>query len=213
MDNFHAGFVLAEAMIQAGLLQEIRAPRLKERAPNGAVFITCGDRDRFSHHYAVCSGLVDAHPVCLNGGGVLLGNDVDDVRKQTILEETLEAFAIKGLRFVLDHSHFPCGKCTAKYGFGLRETLLKTLEGKAFLKEAIPKEKLDGILPLIGIDWRVAHIKREHGVKLYALRLQDMPAIANFGQTRRHEERCLPSRIRELGHEYVRFPHRPVADL
>lgn len=182
MDNLHADFVLAEEMIKAGLLQEIRGPRIKARAPSGAVFITCGDRDRFGHHYSFCSDLVNAHPVCLNGGGVLLGNDVDATRRQVILEEVLGAFAIKGLRFVLDLSHFPCGKCTAVYGFGFRETLLKTLQGKAYLKDAIPKDRLDGILPLIGIDWRVAHIKQEHGVKLYALRLQDMDAIAGFGR-------------------------------
>lgn len=208
VDKLRADFVLAEAMIKAGLLQEIRPPRIRERAPNGAVLFACGDRDRFGHHYSFCSDMVNAHPVCLNGGGVLLGDDVDALRKQVALEEILGAFDIKGLRFVLDLSHFPCGKCTQVYGFGFRETLVKTLQGKAFLKEAIPKEKLDGILPLIGIDWRVAHIKQEHGVKLYALRLQDMDAIAGFGRN----GHTVPSRHhRTAEHEQLHFTQQPTA--
>ena len=207
-DKLQADFVLAEAMIKAGLLQEIRAPRIRERAPNGAVLFACGDRDRFGQHYSFCSDMVNAHPVCLNGGGVLLGNDVDAVRKQVALEEILDAFAIKGLRFVLDLSHFPCGKCTAVYGFGFRETLMKTLEGKAFLKSAIPSESLDGILPLIGIDWRVAHIKQEHGVKLYALRLQDMDAIAGFGRN----GHSVPSpRMHAVSQDSIHLSHQPSA--
>lgn len=178
MEHLYPEFMLAEGLIQAGLLREIDATRIKERAPNGAVLISCGDRDRFKQHFTGCNGIVDVHPVCLNGGGVLLGNDVDAVRQNVILEECAEAFEVKGLSFILDLSHFPCGKC-AKLGFGFRETVLRTLEGKAFLKKNIPL-KFDGVLPLISIDWRNAHIKQEHGVKLYAAHLQNMGAIASF---------------------------------
>jgi len=179
----HADFVLAEELIQAGLLQEIKGDRLKEKAPGGAVLITCGDRDRFKHHFTGCNGFVDVHPVCLNGGGVLLGNDVDAVRQSVITEECDEAFTVKNLSFILSLSHFPCGKCT-KLGLSFRETVLKTLEGKVHLKSHISRERLKGVLPLVSIDWRSAHIRQEHGVKLYALRLQDMQAIAHFGHAR-----------------------------
>ncbi|MBP9728258.1 MAG: hypothetical protein KBD27_02670 [Candidatus Moranbacteria bacterium] len=178
----HDDFVLAEALIQAGLLQEIRGDQLKEKAPNGAVLITCGDRDRFKAHFTGCNGFVDVHPICLNGGGVLLGKDIDVVRQRVIVEDCVEAFAVKSLSFVLTLSHFPCGKCT-KLGIGLREIALKTLEGKIHLKQHIPKDSLKGVLPLISIDWRNAHIKQEHGVKLYAMRRQDATAIAGFGRT------------------------------
>lgn len=179
MEHLYPEFMLAEGLIQAGLLQEIDAPRIKERAPNGAVLIACGDRDRFSQHFTGCSGLTAVHPVCLNGGGVLLGDHVDIVRRRVLLDECVEAFAVKGLSFILDLSHFPCGKC-AKLGYGFRDTVLRTLEGKAFLKRCIPADRLKGVLPLISIDWRNAHIKQEHGVKLYAAHLQNMEAIASF---------------------------------
>ena len=181
MDN-HADFVLAEALIQAGLLREIRGDHLKEKAPNGAVLITCGDRDRFKAHFTGCNGFVDVHPICLNGGGVLLGTDVDVIRQRIIVEDCVEAFAVKGLSFVLSLSHFPCGKC-AKLGIGFQDIVLKTLEGKVHLKNHIPKSSLTGVLPLVSIDWRSAHIKQEHGVKLYALSRHDAEAIAGFGQT------------------------------
>ncbi|MFZ1626367.1 MAG: hypothetical protein WAT81_01015 [Candidatus Moraniibacteriota bacterium] len=179
MEHLYPEFALAESLIQAGLLQEIDAPRIKERAPNGAVLISCGDRDRFKHHFVGCTSFTDVHPICLNGGGVLLGDHVDVVRRRVLLEECVEAFAMKNLSFILDLSHFPCGKC-AKLGVGFRDTVLRTLEGKAFLKRSIPTEQLRGVLPLISIDWRNAHIKQEHGVKLYATHLQNMEAIASF---------------------------------
>ena len=182
MTENHNDFVLAETLIQAGLLQEIRGDQLKEKAPNGAVLITCGDRDRFKAHFTGCNGFIDVHPICLNGGGVLLGKDVDIVRQRIIVEDCVEAFTVKGLSFVLSLSHFPCGKC-AKLGIGLRDIALKTLEGKTHLKQHIPKDSLTGVLPLMSIDWRNAHIKQEHGVKLYAMRRQDAATIAGFGRT------------------------------
>lgn len=179
MEHLYPEFMLAEGLIQAGLLQEIDASRIKERAPNGAVLIACGDRDRFSQHFTGCSGLTAVHPICLNGGGVLLGDHVDVLRRRVLLDECVEAFDVKGLSFILDLSHFPCGKC-AKLGYGFRDTVLRTLEGKAFLKRCIPTNRLKGVLLLISIDWRSAHIKQEHGVKLYAAHLQNMEAIASF---------------------------------
>lgn len=179
MVSLYPDFVLAEELIRADLLQEIDAPRIKECAPNGAVLISCGDRDRFKHHFVGCTSFTDVHPICLNGGGVLLGDNVDAVRRQVLLEECVEAFAVKGLSFILDLAHFPCGKC-AKLGFGFRDTVLRTLQGKAFLKRSIPADRLKGVLPLISIDWRGAHIKQEHGVKLYATHLCNMARIASF---------------------------------
>lgn len=178
--DIHADFVLAEELIKAGLLQEIRGDRLKERAPTGAILITCGDRDRFKHHFTGCNGFVDVHPLCLNGGGVLLSDGVDADRQRVLTQDTEEACIIKGLHFALSLSHFPCGKCTA-LGIGFREAVLRTLEGKVHLKKYVPRTMLKGVLPLMSIDWRSAHIKQEHGVKLYALRLQDYVAIADFG--------------------------------
>ncbi len=179
MEHLYPEFMLAEGLIQAGLLKEIDGPHIKKEAPNGAVLIACGDRDRFSQHFTGCSGLTAVHPVCLNGGGVLLGDHVDVLRRRVLLDECVEAFAVKGLSFILDLSHFPCGKC-AKLGIGFRDTVLRTLEGKAFLKRSIPASRLKGVLPLISIDWRNAHIRQEHGVKLYAASLKDMEAIASF---------------------------------
>ena len=127
--NDAEGFVLADAMITAGLLTEINATRIRERAPNGAVLISCGDRDRFRYHFEGCGSIVNIHAICLNGGGALLGDHVDLSRRRVILEDTVEAFAVKSLSFVLDLAHFPCGKCK-KLGMGFRETLLRTLEGR-----------------------------------------------------------------------------------
>lgn len=206
MDHLHDEFVLAEGLIQAGLLQEIRGDHLKTVAPNGAVLISCGDRDRFKHHFTGCNGFVDVHPVCLNGGGVLLGDDVDILRRKIITEDCAEAFAVKGLRFILSSSHFPCGKC-AKLNIGFREIALKTLEGKVHLKKNIPKDQLDGVLPLMCIDWRSAHIKQEHGVKLYAIRLQDAQAIASFGRSNGNHTTPFLPRIPE----YHPVIHHPMA--
>ncbi len=178
MNDLHADFSLAESLIQAGLLKEIDGQRIKSEAPNGAVLITCGDKDRFRQHFGGCS-FVDIHPLCLNGGGVLLGQGVDPVRQAVLREDCSDALDLKHLNFVLSLSHFPCGKC-GKLGIGLREAVLRTLEGKAYLKEHISKERLRGVLPLISIDWRSANIGQEDGVKLYALRLQDTERIATF---------------------------------
>ena len=177
--NDAEGFVLADAMITAGLLTEINATRIRERAPNGAVLISCGDRDRFRYHFEGCGSIVNIHAICLNGGGALLGDHVDLSRRRVILEDTVEAFAVKSLSFVLDLAHFPCGKCK-KLGMGFRETLLRTLEGKAFLKRSIPTERLDGVLPLVSIDWRGAALPNQDGVGLYATHLKDLEAIAAF---------------------------------
>lgn len=196
--NPHADFILAEALIQAGLLQEIRGDRLREKAPDGAVLITCGDRDRFKAHFTGCNGFVNVHPICLNGGGVLLGTDVDVVRQRIIIEDCVEAFAVKGLSFILSLAHFPCGKC-AKLGISFQDIVLKTLEGKAHLKKHIPRDSLTGVLPLVSIDWRSAHIKQEHGVKLYALRLQDAKAIAGFRQTNGRYVALRPHRSNHVG--------------
>ncbi len=197
MEHLYPEFVLAEGLIQAGLLQEIDAPRIKECAPNGAVLISCGDRDRFKHHFVGCNSFTDVHPICLNGGGVLLGDHVDPVRRRVLLEECDEAFTVKDLSFILDLSHFPCGKCT-KIGLGFRDMVLRTLEGKAFLKRSIPASRLKGVLPLISIDWRSAHIKQEHGVKLYAAHLQNMEAIASFQLT--ESGIALPAPYRDRHH-------------
>ncbi len=207
MSEIHSDFVLAESLIQAGYLQEIRGDQLREKAPNGAVLITCGDRDRFKAHFTGCNGFVDVHPICLNGGGVLLGRDVDATRQRIIVEDCVEAFTVKNLSFVLTLSHFPCGKC-AKLGIGLREIALKTLEGKTYLKQHIPKDRLNGVLPLVSIDWRSAHIKQEHGVKLYAMSRQDAPAIAGFGRN----GHTVPSRHhRTAEHEQLHFTQQPTA--
>lgn len=182
MNDLHAEFMLAEELIQAGLIQEIDSVRLKQRAPSGAVLITCGDRDRFRQHFDGCSGIVGVHPLCLNGGGILLAPGICATRQQVLLEDCIESMEIKQMNFVFNLGHFPCAKCS-KFAFGFRDTVLKTLAGKEFLKNSIPREQLDGVLPLISIDWRSAHIKQEHGVKLYALRLQDAKAIAHFRHT------------------------------
>ena len=177
--SYQADFDLAHALIQEGLLREIDSAHLKQRAPDGAVLIACGDRDRFRQHFVGCSGIIDVHPLCLNGGGILLADGVCAVRQRVLLEDCEESLELKKMRFVFDLGHFPCGKCT-KFAFGFRDLVLKTLDGKKVLKAYIPTGKLDGVLPFISIDWREAHIQQEQGVKLYAVRLQDKHAIASF---------------------------------
>ncbi|MBP9698299.1 MAG: hypothetical protein KBD65_03865 [Candidatus Moranbacteria bacterium] len=206
MNDLHAEFMLAEELIQAGLIQEIDSDRLKQRAPDGAVLISCGDRDRFRQHFDGCSGIVSVHPLCLNGGGILLAPGVCPTRQQVLVEDCAESMHIKGMRFVFSLSHFPCGKCS-KFAFGFRDTALKTLAGKVHLKESIPRGQLDGVLPLISIDWRSAHIKQEHGVKLYAMRLQDAAAIASFGR--------LKDGHAPMGHsvEHGHITHHPLMNL
>lgn len=180
-------FTLAQELIEAKLLQPIDADHLrKERASAGAILISCGDKDRFKQHFGGCSGITDVHSICLNGGGVLLAEGIDPLRQQILLEECRESLELKGLRFIFDLAHFPCGKC-AKLGIDLRHTILNTLQGKNILKKSISPALLHGVLPLISIDWREASSGRERGVMLYGVKRQDAGTIAKFGMaTQRH---------------------------
>lgn len=183
-------FRLAKELIAAHMLEEIQPEGIRKKAPSGAVLIGCGDRDRFSGFFVGCTAIIPIHPIALNGGGLLLGDDIDETRRQIILEDCTDALRMKQMNFVFILSHFPCGKATA-LGIGLRDTILKTLEGKRFLKKHL-HGVVHGVLPLISIDWRGAGIEGEDGIKIYATHLHKADTIASFDpprlQSNRHIE-------------------------
>ena len=151
-------FLLAQSLINAGLLTELEPDRIRNIAPTGAVLITCGDRDRFTGHLSGCQRIIPVHILSLNGGALLLGDGIDERRKQIILEDCVEAMHLKNLCFVFNLSHHPCGKSTA-LGIDLRKNILANLEGKKALREKLSQAKLPsktGVLPIISIDWRSA---------------------------------------------------------
>lgn len=171
------GFLLAANLINAGVLEVVDDARLKEIAPKGSVFISCGDRDRFHAYFRKMQSVVPMHPITLNGGGILLGTGVDETRRVVITEDTRDAFDLKGIGTVVLSSHFPCGKA-GLLDFGLREILLKTLEGKAFLKKTFPTCR---VLPLMSIDWRPVNGEVDDTfIETFTFHLHDLEHIRDF---------------------------------
>lgn len=176
-------FTLAMNLIQAGLLTELEPKRIQRIAPTGAVLITCGDRDRFTGHLSGCQRIIPVHILSLNGGALLLGSEIDEVRQQVLLEDCIEAMRLKELCFVFNLSHFPCGKATA-LGIGLRENILANLQGKEKLRRALNQAELPsktGVLPIISIDWRSAPgDMQDDTIKLYGTGLRYRDRISSF---------------------------------
>lgn len=178
-NNGFDGFELAKGLISEKVLEELKPEWVRSEAPNGAVLISCGDRDRFDGFFSGCASIIQVHPIVLNGGGLLLADGIDEDRRRIILEDCQAAFEMKKMDFVFLLSHFPCGKAGSLH-IGLRETILKTLEGKKILKKHLGT-KVRKVLPIIGIDWRQAGIDGEDGVKLYAAHISKANVIASFG--------------------------------
>lgn len=177
----HHDFNLADNLIAHNLLEEIRPEWIRKEAPHGVVLISCGDRDRYTGYLTGCTSIVPVHPIMLDGGGILLGNDVDDIQRHVILENCKHAFRKKKLDFVFTLSHFPCGMAE-DLGFDLKATILKTIEGKAFLKKRLgtiaPNVR---VLPIISIDWNdIGDERSDRDVKIYAVHRCNAHAIASF---------------------------------
>lgn len=171
-------FVLAKALIEDDILEELRPDWIQQKAPSGAVLITCGDRDRFNGFFHGCTSIVPVHPIVLNGGGILLGEGVDETRQAIILEDCQAALDMKTMDFVFTLSHFPCGKAGTLH-LGLQDIIKKTLQGKKYLKKHLG-QKIRGVLPIISIDWRDASIENEDGIKLYAAHISKAALIAAY---------------------------------
>lgn len=175
----HHDFDLADSLISHSLLQEINPDWIRKEAPTGAVLISCGDRDRHTGYLSGCNSIVPVHPIMLDGGGILLGNDVDDIDRYTILKHCRHALSKKEMVFVFTLSHFPCAMAK-DLGFDFKTTILKTIEGKTFLKHRLQKS-VKGVLPIISIDWNDLNDDRSsRGVKLYAVHRCNAHAIASF---------------------------------
>ena len=183
-------FLLAQELINAGLLTEINAAEIQASAPEGAVLITCGDRDRVTGLLSGCQRIIPVHVLSLNGGALLLSDGIDATRQQVLLEECVEAMFLKNLRFVFNLSHFPCGKGEA-LGIDLRNNILANLNGKSLLKKVFRQyefPKKPKVLPIISIDWRSAPGNMQADViKLYATSLAHWHAIANFSIPSSHD--------------------------
>ena len=185
MERQACDFILAQSLINADLLTELEPERIRKIAPAGAILITCGDRDRFTGHLSGCQSIIPVHILSLNGGALLLGDGIDDVRKQVLFEDCVEAMRLKGICFVFNLSHFLCGKAT-ELGIGLRENILANLQGKKALRRQLFQANLPsktGVLPIISIDWRSAPGDLQNDtIKLYATGLRHQNAIAHFPQ-------------------------------
>lgn len=190
----HSDFDFADDLIGHGLLQEIKPEWIREKAPHGVVLISCGDRDRHTGYLSGCSSIVPVHSIMLDGGGILLGNDVDDIDRYTILKHCKHALDRKKINFVFTLSHFPCGMAE-DLGFDLRATILKTIEGKAFLKRRLGS-LVNGVLPIISIDWNdLTDERNERNVKLYAVHRCNAHAIASFEKRSHHQAaHCVATR-------------------
>jgi hypothetical protein len=176
--ELEAGFNLAVGLINAGLFGEIDDGRLAEIAPKGSVMVSCGDRDRFRHYFERVRSVVELHPITLNGGAILLGPGIDQRRQDVVIEDISDALALKGMSTVVLSSHFPCGKA-GLLGLGLKDIVLKTLEGKRSLKAQFPDIR---VLPLISIDWRPSSKERDDRtfIETFTIHLRDMERIRSF---------------------------------
>ncbi len=179
MTSHHVDLRLAEQMITAGLLMEIRAEKIRAIAPEGAILITCGDRDRVTGHFTGCQDIVPIHLIALNGGALLLSDGVDAPAQQIIIRSCEEAMEIKGIRFIFCLSHFPCGKGEL-LGMGLRENILANLRAKDFLKRRFGSAV--GVLSMVGVDWREAGLPDKDGICLYSTGRDKQDAIIAFQQ-------------------------------
>ncbi len=176
--DLEMGFNLAVRLIDAGIFEEIDNERLKEISPRGSALVACGDRDRFSHYFNTLREAIDVHPITLNGGSILLGTDIDHERKRIVTEDISDALGLKSMDTVVLSSHFPCGKA-GLLGFGLKEILIKTLEGKEHLKRFFPNVR---IVPLISIDWRPSSLDRKDAtfIETFAFHLHHKETIRSF---------------------------------
>ncbi len=168
---------LAAGMIRADLLTEIRPEKIRELAPEGAILITCGDRDRVTGHFTGCQNIVPIHLISLNGGALLLSEGVDALSQQVITTNCREAMSLKGIRFIFCLSHFPCGKGDI-LDMNLKENILANLRAKNFLKNEFGSTV--GVLSIVGIDWREAGLPGRDGVCLYSTGRDKQHAIKNF---------------------------------
>jgi len=175
-----AGFLLAQQLIQAGILEELSPEKIRHLAPQGAILITCGDRDRITGHLSGCQRIVDIHLIALNGGAILLGEGVDEKRKHTIIEECHDAMYLKEIHFIFSLSHFPCGKGDL-LGMSLQQNILANLQGKDVLKASFLSIGIKvRVLPIVSIDWRESGLANEDGVRLYGTKRNKVHAIKHF---------------------------------
>lgn len=181
--KYRHDFLLAQALIAAELLTEINAAEIQRMAPEGAVLITCGDRDRITGLLSGCQRIIPVHILSLNGGALLLSDGIDDRRQHILLEDCVEALLLKELKLIFNLSHFPCGKGEA-LGIDFRNNILANLNGKRLLKETFGRYELPQkirVLSIISIDWRSAPEEmRADVIKLYATSLSHRTSIANF---------------------------------
>lgn len=179
MDSNQVDLRMAEQMINAGLLTEINAEKIRTIAPGGAILITCGDRDRVTGHFTGCQDIVPIHLIALNGGALLLSDGIDADAQQVVLENCVEAIQLKNINFIFCLSHFPCGKGEL-LGMGLRENILANLRAKDFLKRRFGSTV--GVLSMVGIDWREAGLPDKDGICLYSTGRDKQDAIIAFQQ-------------------------------
>lgn len=194
-----ADFLFAQQLIQAGILEELSPERIRHLAPKGAVLITCGDRDRVTGHLTGCQKIVPIHIIALNGGAILLGEGIDEKRRQIIVEECRDAMHLKELHFIFSLSHFPCGKGDL-LGMSLKQNILANLQGKNVLKEIFGSGVR--ILPIISIDWREAGLADEDGVRLYGTKRNKIHAITHFNPEK-------PNRHHHEHHHHPTQDHYP----
>lgn len=146
-------FSFVRRLRSEGLLQEIK-PDAFRGGENGSILITCGDRDRITDIFYHLREMAEIQTIGLNGGGILLGDNSFDSRRQIIIEDCYDAHVLKGSRLIKTLGHFPCGKARL-CGFTVRDVVLMTLKGKRYIRTMLGNRIRDlHILPLIHIDWR-----------------------------------------------------------
>lgn len=181
MHKHHNDLRLAEKMIHADLLTEIRPEKIRELAPEGAILITCGDRDRVTGHFTGCQSIVPIHLIALNGGGLRLADGIDQSAKNLITGECIDAMSLKGIRFIFCLSHYPCGKGDI-LGMDLKTNIIANLQAKDYLKRTFGSAV--GVLSMVGIDWREAGLPDRDGVCLYSTGRDKTNAIRGFPDSR-----------------------------
>ena len=122
-----------------GVLCELDSGKIMSSC--GTIFVGCPDADQFldiyEHHCAMCDGEIRHHPLCLNGGALLLSkhSPIPFARADgdALLRHVSEAAALKGISSIALYTHAPCG-VAGKYKLDALEVTRLLLEAKMRLK-------------------------------------------------------------------------------
>lgn len=119
-----------EKLKSEGILQKIQKEDFNEQR---AVFIPCGDMDRYDDWYSHMKLLLGRAPHSLSQNGGALQVTLNPVRKQIFLEDAEDALVAKGTDKIVTLAHWPC-LIAGKYNMLPDEVIRRTINAAAIFR-------------------------------------------------------------------------------